>query len=587
MRARGGCPGMSPPPTTVIARLRPLGQLGIACLLAPSLASALSGCGQGASAPAPPLKIVAPVCVTRDPGPSPLRRLTRREIASSLDALLGPGVVDASVLPADERAAGFDNNADVMSESPLLAETLADLAAQAGERVAAALPHFVPCAADHADGACAAEFIASFGRRAWRRPLTGDEQAALATVFAAGAADPSPLPAPLSPGASGFGEGIARVTAVLLGSPQFLYRIELGGPPAPELPDAVALAPHELATRLSYLLWGTTPDDTLLAAADDGQLATRDGVARVARRLLDDPRAHAVTATFHAEWLGLDGLDNLDKDPVVFPAYTPALGERFRQETLRFVDHVVWNQGGTLAALLTSPVTFADSALASFYGAPAPTAPDGDGFGTVATDPARRAGLLTQASFLAVHAKPNQTSPVHRGRFVREQLFCTTPPPPPADIEIRPPALDPRMTSRQRFAEHTANSFCQMCHQLLDPIGFGFEHYDGLGHWRDTESGLPVDARGSLTGTDVDGDFDGAVALGERLAGSGRVALCYATEWFRFGYGRGETTADACTVADLANAFAAAKGDVRELLVALTQTDAFRYRRAGQPGDAP
>jgi len=180
---------------------------------------------------------------------------------------------------------------------------------------------------------------------------------------------------------------------------------------------------------------------------------------------------------------------------------------------------------------------------------------------------------------LAVHSKPNQSSPVHRGRFVREQLLCTTPQPPPANLEIRPPALDPRKTTRQRFSEHTTDAFCAICHKMLDPIGFGFEHYDGIGRWRDTESGLPVDAHGALTGTDVDGDFDGVPALAQRLARSSDVSACYATQWFRFGYGRGETTDDACTLAQLSGALTAAKGDVRELIVALTQTEGFRFRR--------
>jgi hypothetical protein len=178
-----------------------------------------------------------------------------------------------------------------------------------------------------------------------------------------------------------------------------------------------------------------------------------------------------------------------------------------------------------------------------------------------------------------VHAKAIQTSPVHRGRFVREQLFCTTPPPPPPDVEIRPPGLNPSQTTRQRFAQHTADQFCAGCHTLMDPIGFGFEHYDGIGRWRDVEGSNPVDGSGMLSGTDVDGPFDGAVELSDKLAGSAQVAECYARQWFRFGYGRGETAMDGCSLQQLTTAFSNANGDVRELLVALTQTDAFRFRR--------
>jgi hypothetical protein len=282
--------------------------------------------------------------------------------------------------------------------------------------------------------------------------------------------------------------------------------------------------------------------------------------------------------TFHAEWLGLDQLGDASKDQIVYPMFTPALAAAFTEETSRFVDEVVWTREGTLGALLTAPYTFGDATLAAFYGA-AP--PEGGGFGLITPPAAQRAGLLTQGAFLSVYGKANQSDPIHRGRFVRERMLCTTPPPPPANITVRAPDLDPRLTTRQRFDAHTSQTECAGCHVLLDPIGFGFEHYDGIGRWRDMEGGQPVDGSGALSGTDVDTPFDGAVALGAQLAKSTDVEVCYATQWFRFAYGRGETAADDCSLSSLASAFVAAKGDVRELLVALTQTDAFRYRRAG------
>jgi hypothetical protein len=508
-----------------------------------------------------------------------MRRLTRTEYARTVQDLLGPGAVDVSALPPDEQALGFDNNADVMSTSDLLVEQYDQLAEQAGDWVASHLATLATatsgtfaasaaCAsAPSADAACADILIAAFGRRAWRHPLSAEEAGDLAAVFAGGNAD------------GGFGEGMARVVAVALQSPQFLYRVEVGGAPASDLPGAVALTSSELASRLSYLLLGSLPDDGLLEAAEADRLSSADGLAAEARRLLGDARAHAVVTRFHGEWLGLDGLDTIDKDPVIYPAFDDGLRAGFRAESERFVDEVVWNGPGTLTALLGSNVTFVDAGLAAFYGVPAP-AVTGTGLGRVVLDGRQRAGFLTEGAILAVHAKPNQSSPVHRGRFVREQLFCTTPPPPPANVAIRPPSLDPRKTTRERFAEHTADPFCATCHTQLDPIGFGFEHYDGIGHWRDSESGLPVDGSGLLTGTDVDGPFDGAPALAAQLAASAEVRRCYATEWFRFAYGRGETTADACTLAELAGAFDAAGGDVRSLMVALTQTDAFRYRRS-------
>lgn len=506
-----------------------------------------------------------PLCVARDPGPSPLRRLTATEYARTVHDLLGGDVLDVSHLPPGERALGFDNNADVISTSDLLVDAYEGLAEQAGSVVAGDLGQYVPCATSSPDAACAAQFATDFGGRAWRRPLDDSEQAALASVFADGVT------------AGGFAEGIARVTAVIMASPQFLYRLEPGAGATADLPDAVALSPYQLATRLSYLIWGSMPDASLFDAAANGRLGAPGDLAREARRMLNDSRAHAIVSTFHAEWLGLDKLQGIDKDAVIYPMYTPALVDAFAAETNRFVDEVVWNREGTLGALLTAPYTFGDATLASFYGLPAPAS----GTDLIQTGGTQRAGLLTQGAFLSVYGKANQSDPVHRGRFVRERMLCTTPPPPPQNIAIRPPALDPRLTTRQRFDQHTSDPACSGCHELLDPIGFGFEHYDGMGRWRDMEGGQPVDGSGALTGTDVDGSFDGAVHLASKLAQSTDVQVCYATQWFRFGYGRGETDADACSLHDLVTAFVSSKGDVRELIVALTQTDAFRYRRAG------
>ncbi|MBC8133978.1 MAG: DUF1592 domain-containing protein, partial [Deltaproteobacteria bacterium] len=488
---------------------------------------------------------LGPLCATRDPGPSPLRRLTRIEYARTVRDLIGPGLLDSSGLPPDERALGFDNNADVLGTSDLLIEQYQDLAERAASVVTADITRFVPCAATTADATCARTFLDSFGRRAWRRPLDATETGALMSVFTTGQSD------------GGFAEGITRTVAVLLQSPQFLYRIETvvdsaGAPitvdtvPATDVPGAVRLSPHETAARLSFLMWGSMPDAILDAAADADKLSTPADLAQQARRMLADPRAHEVVSSFHASWLGLDRLDDLDKDPVVYPTFGAALRDSFRAETTRFIDEVVWKREGTLAALLNARYTFVDGPLRTFYGLSAAAAAGGAGAGADLQHtalPVGRAGLLTQPSFLAVHAKANQTSPIHRGRFVREQLFCTTPPPPPNNIEIRPPSLDPRKTTRQRFSQHVAESSCASCHTLMDPIGFGFEHYDGIGRWRDKESGAPVDASGALSGTDVDGPFNGAVELADRLAGSAAVARCYATQWFRFAYGRGENAA--------------------------------------------
>ena len=192
-------------------------------------------------------------------------------------------------------------------------------------------------------------------------------------------------------------------------------------------------------------------------------------------------------------------------------------------------------------------------------------------------DPTRRAGILTHAGILASLAKSNQTDPIHRGKFVRERLLCQTVPAPPVNANITPPAVTPGSTTRERFSQHRADPACAGCHTLMDPIGLGFEHYDALGQWRDLDQNLPIDSTGDVVGSDVSGPFDGAVALTQKLAESQQVKDCLVQTWFRFAHGRTVTEADAGNLTILNAAFAGNAYKLSELMVAVTQTHAFRY----------
>jgi hypothetical protein len=222
---------------------------------------------------------------------------------------------------------------------------------------------------------------------------------------------------------------------------------------------------------------------------------------------------------------------------------------------------------------MTAPYTFVNSTLASFYGMPAVT---GDAFIKVSVDPAKRSGLLTQASIMALTTPGSRNDPVVRGKWIYNNMLCRTVPDPPAGI---PPVADPTpgVTTRQRFEEHRNNDACRPCHVMLDPIGFGFENYDGVGLWRDLDNGLPIDARGNVPNTDVAGDFNGAVELARKLGQSRDAQNCFVGKWLTYAYGRRETPQDACTRTSLQDAFAASGGDIKQLMVALTQTDAFMY----------
>jgi hypothetical protein len=245
---------------------------------------------------------------------------------------------------------------------------------------------------------------------------------------------------------------------------------------------------------------------------------------------------------------------------------------------MAFVEHVIFDGEGDLWTLLTAPYSFMNGELAAYYGVEGPA----EGWDRVEMDPARYAGIMTHASILATNAKANQTSPVHRGKFVREQLLCQILPPPPDDIDIVPPDLDPNLTTRERFAEHSENPYCAGCHHLMDPIGFGFEHFDGIGRWRDMENGIAIDASGEITNSaDVGGTFDGVTELAYRLGASRQVGECMTRQWFRYANGRGETPDDECTMEHLFESFEGSDRNIRELLVAITTTDAFQYRQAG------
>jgi len=332
-----------------------------------------------------------------------------------------------------------------------------------------------------------------------------------------------------------------------------------------------------MASRLSYLLWGSTPDPTLLLAASQGGLRTRAEIEAQARRLLADGRARDVVRYFTFQLMGLHDvryLPNLG----VNAGFTQEIADLILEETRLYIDEITWRGPGDLQALLTSPISFLNGPLAAFYGVPGVT---GDGFTKVSLDPARRGGLLTQPSILARTSNGLSSSPSKRGLLVLGQILCA--PIVSAPVNVPPPALSTTLTTRERYQEATSSAPCALCHMHFDPVGFAFEHYDAVGRWRDTENGRPIDARGELFQTDARGSFDGAVALAQRLAAGQDARACYVGKWMGFAYGRAETADDACSRRLLMDAFAASNGNIPELLIALTQTDAFVFRAPSQP----
>jgi len=509
----------------------------------------------------------SPQCVGLVPGPSPIRRMTRFEYNNTVRDLLGDDTQPASSFVPEEEAMGFDNQATALGVTQILAEQYMIAAEGIASRAVSNLDALLPCdPATVGESACADAFIRAFGRKAYRRPLEDDEVTRLLKVFAWGVEE------------QGFSRGIELVVQVVLQSPHFLYRVEFGMPDPVEA-DVVPLTPHEIASRLSYMLWGTMPDDALFQAADEGRLGTKEEIAAEAQRMLGDPRARQAVANFNAQWLGLSHLDNIKKDAAAYPKYHEGLRPLWRAETLAFLEDVIFEGEGDVASMFTASYSVMNDELASFYGiSGGPTSQD---FERVELDPTKSAGILTQASVLAATGKPNQTSPVHRGKFVRERLLCQILPPPPNNAAFNAPEVRPDATTRERFAEHSENEACAGCHIKMDPVGFGFEHYDGIGLYRETDQGLPIDDSGELVDTrNIDGPFHGVVELAQKLAESEEARQCVATQWFRFAYGRVEGEDDQCSMTEIQKAFAKGGFHVKDLLVALTQTDAFRYRRA-------
>ncbi|MDX2019411.1 MAG: DUF1592 domain-containing protein [Deltaproteobacteria bacterium] len=499
-----------------------------------------------------------------------MRRLTRFEYNNTVRDLLKLDVQPVMDFPSEEMRDGFVNNAQALIVTPILTErylTAAEKLADAA--VTQKLSALLPCDASRADADCARAFVETFGQRAFRRPLTQSEVDVFASVYAAGAAGASPK------------AGVAWVIQTMLQSPAFLYRIENGNAPANGA-SKVALTPWETASRLSYLLWGTMPDEALFEAARAGKLTTVSDVKAQARRMLADVKARAVIAHFHEQWFGLTELAALEKDPKVFPAFNREIATAMTQQLQMFVDWAFFDaNAGSFDHLMKAPVTFINTPLAKYYGLPDPNT--GAKFALTKTDPEKYAGLLGQGGLLAGIGKSDQTSPPVRGKFVMESLLCSPLPAPPAGLMVKPPATNPGMTTRERFAIHDADAACKGCHALMDPIGLGLENFDGAGRWRDSENGKPVDASGAIDEVvlDISGPFNGAAELAEKLASSEQARDCAVTQWFRFAYGRTEGAGDDCTLAALKQRFHDSDFSLQGLVLALTETEVFLTRNAG------
>lgn len=532
--------------------------------------SNIPGAGPGATSPG---GTTAQDCSQPTVGQSPLRRLTHEEYDNSVRDLLGDTTGPAKDFATDTLVGLFDNTASTQTVPELLADQYLDSAVTlAGgiSDVKMVTGGCDPAASGTTGTNCVKTFITKFGRRAFRRPLEADEVTRLTTVFST------------AKSAEDATTGVKAVVSAVLSSPNFLFKPEFGAQTAiggSAMLGAQQAAQFEIAGRLASLIWASVPDDMLLDAAQRNELKTKDQIGMQAQRMVADARAKPAVADFYKQWFGLARIETTTKDTTTYPTFDDTLKASMSEESRQFIDEVVWNGDSKLDTMLSANWSFLNKPLADLYGVKQGAPADAMTFQKVNLDPQQRAGILTQASVLAAYARPDQSSPVKRGQWVRVRMLCQDLPDPPANVPQLP---EPKqgISNRERFAMHTSNPACSGCHSLIDGLGFGLEAYDGIGAWRTMDQGVAVDASGEITSTqDIDGKYSGGTELAGLLAGSSQVRDCAPTQLLRYSLGRRDEPEDACSLLEVQSAFADSNGDLKELVVALTQTDAFSMYR--------
>jgi hypothetical protein len=498
----------------------------------------------------------------------PMRRLSHDEYKNTLSdlqptwgATIGTQV---SGFTPDTESLGFKNSAPLLNVSSTLAQQYMDAAEAISTLAVSNLTALLPCTptAGNAtsEAGCADQFIKAFGRRLYRHTLGADEVARYTTVYGSARTQ-----------GYDFKTGIQWVVFSFLQAPGFLYRVELDPPGAI---GARPLTGLELASRLSYLLWQSAPDDTLLNAAEGGQLTNRIDINREATRLLADPKARRLV-TFFDQWLRLGNLDNITRDPTKYPNLPTGLGAMLHTEAQTFAVSTVFDGDAKLSSLLTGQYSYLNQTLAQHYGISGIT---GTAFQRVALT--GRGGLMMLGGNLAARDLSSRTSIVHRGVEVRTVFMCQTIAAPPPNVPALGP-IDASLTQAQRLAAHRADPACASCHNNIDSLGTPFEGFDAVGRARTAdELGNPIDTSGELVrsrDTALNGPVKDGTELMGKLSQSSEVSDCFATQLYRFSMGRQETTDDACSTYTLKKAFQDNGGDVKQLLLTLTQLDDFDH----------
>ena len=515
-----------------------------------------------------------PLPGVRDPGRVTIRRLNRAEYDNTVRDLLGTSQTPGTTtFPDDAPQLGFDNNGDLQTMSPvqfsLYQDAAESLAAEAIKVGSAERARLVTC--DLTTGAaCATTLITNFGLRAFRRPLAPSEVSSYVALMASAA----------KVGAT-TDEQFRTVLEAMLVSPNFLFRPELDTDPTSLTPHL--LSPYETASRLSYMIYRSMPDQALFDAAAAGALAKPADVQAQLTRMLSDPKG-VFAQTFASQWLGMSVVSTESFDPTLFPEFNASLAKSMGQEVTAFFNEFV-QQNEPVTQLLTAKFSYLDNNLTQLYGIAPVT---GSGLTRTALTTPQRGGLLTMAGVLAVTSYPTRTSVVKRGAWVLGQLLCAPPPAPPPNVPAFPSGPITATTQKEILAAHRADPGCAFCHDSMDNIGIAMENYDAVGAYRTQENGIPIDASGMFTGKIAEPNggtgptFTGAEELAAAIAADPRFTPCIAQNTMTYALGRDLLATDGPYLGDITTAPSNGSLGVRDVLLNVIASDTFRMRR-GDP----
>jgi len=503
----------------------------------------------------------------KHPGRVTIRRLNKAEYNNTIRDLVGLDLRLADDFPSDDVGNGFDNMGDVLSIPPILLEKYLGAAYAIAQRVyedEAARKRVFPHEPESDDQRieAARQNVREFATKAYRRPLTANEEDRLFDImrnaFQQGAGVP---------------EIFETVTAAILSSPHFIFRVEQD--PEPEDEDGIReLNGFELASRLSYFLWSSMPDQRLFDLAQSGELTKHSVLAAEAKRMLADPKSRALVDNFAGQWLQLRDVSRLMPDPEKYPDFDGELRTAMRRETEMFFETMIRDDRSVLE-FLSADFTYINGRLARHYGIEEVT---GDEFQRVSMADGRR-GVLTHASILMLTSNPTRTSPVKRGKWILENVLAEPPPPPPPNVPELEEGVETLGSLRERMEQHRANESCAVCHRTMDALGFGLENFDAIGAWRDRDGQFDVDASGELPGGRK---FDGASELMQVLVDRKKEQFCkcLAGKLLTYGLGRGLGSYDRCALNDAVATLIENDYRFGSLVTSIVTSDPFTMREA-------